>query len=155
MTGIWNRTDRLERQLRAGRPEPSSDLVAALAARVSSRPYRRSSKLRFGFAGALSFAMLASLSAFGGIGYAASAASSVAHTAAAVVSSARHESGPKGGQSSQSGGSSSASGQYGSKVTMCHNGNEITIGQSGEPAHLAQGDTEGPCPASSTPGHGH
>jgi hypothetical protein len=31
------------------------------------------------------------------------------------------------------------------KVTICHNGHSITVAQSAVPAHLAHGDTVGPC----------
>lgn len=36
----------------------------------------------------------------------------------------------------------------GKKVTVCHNGHEITISRSALAAHLDHGDTEGPCPNS-------
>jgi hypothetical protein len=33
----------------------------------------------------------------------------------------------------------------GYKVAMCHNGVTIVVDHAAEPAHLALGDTEGPC----------
>jgi hypothetical protein len=33
------------------------------------------------------------------------------------------------------------------KVTICHNGHTLTVGAPGANAHLAHGDTLGPCPA--------
>jgi Ca2+-binding RTX toxin-like protein len=33
------------------------------------------------------------------------------------------------------------------KVTLCHQGHEISVDEDAVPAHLAQGDTVGPCPA--------
>jgi len=35
------------------------------------------------------------------------------------------------------------------KVTICHNGHSITVAQSAVPAHLAHGDTVGPCASES------
>ena len=38
------------------------------------------------------------------------------------------------------------------KVTLCHNGHNITVSENAVPAHLAHGDTLGPCTGSG--GHG-
>jgi hypothetical protein len=38
------------------------------------------------------------------------------------------------------------------KVTICHNGNTLSVSENAVPAHLAHGDTLGPC--SGEPGHG-
>jgi hypothetical protein len=35
----------------------------------------------------------------------------------------------------------------GTKVTLCHNGQTITVGQPAAQAHLDHGDTAGPCPS--------
>ena len=37
-------------------------------------------------------------------------------------------------------------GQYGSKMTICHQGTTISIDSSAWPAHQRHGDTQGPCP---------
>lgn len=80
----------LEAELRAGRPEPRSELVRELAARVgptSARVTRRRSRAAL----ALAFAVvvLVALAAFGGIGYAKSsfvvAAKSSSHAVSGVV----------------------------------------------------------------------
>lgn len=42
-------------------------------------------------------------------------------------------------------------GQYGAKVTLCHNGNTITVSKHAVPAHLRHGDTLGPCPGPKKP----
>lgn len=79
MRGYWRRRSRgsdLEGALRANRPEPRSEFVKLLAARIDeSRPRRAA--LRLAFAAALTLMMVAALLAFGGIGYAGSAAQQV------------------------------------------------------------------------------
>lgn len=37
-----------------------------------------------------------------------------------------------------------------SKVTLCHEGHTISVSQTSVPAHLAHGDTLGPCPTATT-----
>jgi len=45
-------------------------------------------------------------------------------------------------------------GQYGGKVTICHNGVTITVSKHAVPAHVRlHGDTIGPCPPGSKPGN--
>jgi hypothetical protein len=149
MTGFWKRGDELERQLRAGRPEPRSEFVHALADNVSGRS-RRSARLRVGFAGAISVAAVVSLSAFGGLGYAASAAKHAADQAQAVVTGATNDAGQNNSSGEDANSVSSAQGQYGKKVTVCHHtpsGHNVTITISinALPAHLALGDTRGTC----------
>ena len=145
----------LERRLRRERPEPSGDLVRRLSAEVSgTRRTRTTPRLRIALAVAASAAFAVPLSAFGAAGYAASAARHVAHTAAAAVSAPGQQKKAPSGPSSNANGttssqtaSSSAAAEYGSKVTMCHNGHEISVGSSAVPSHVAQGDTVGSCPA--------
>jgi hypothetical protein len=159
MTGFWKRGDELERKLRAERPEPRSEFVHALADHVLSRRYHASSRLRVVFAGAVTTAVVVSLSAFGGLGYAASAAKHAAGQAQAVVTAAHdngqnnsaHDEGQKDDSSQDDVSLSSAQGQYDKKVTICHHtgsGKNVTITVSVHalPAHLAHGDTIGPCP---------
>jgi hypothetical protein len=160
MTRFWKREEELERRLRAERPEPRSEFVHALTDHVMSRRYRRSARLRVVFAGAITAAAVVSLSAFGGLGYAASAAKHAAGQAEAIVTGATHDEGQNGnsGKNAESGKNadsaqnesvSSAQGQYGKKVTICHHTGSgtvtITISVNALPAHLAHGDTIGPC----------
>jgi hypothetical protein len=165
MTGFWKRGDELERKLRAERPEPRSEFVHALADHVLSRRYRASSRLRVVFAGAITTAVVVSLSAFGGLGYAASAAKHAADQAQAVVNGVSHDEGQgnkhdegqgnkhddaQDNNSDEDDSVSSAQGQYDKKVTICHHTGSgknvtITISVNALPAHLAHGDTIGPC----------
>jgi hypothetical protein len=75
----------IEKELRAGRPEPRSEFVHALEARVrdSRRPARAG--FRVAFVGALTACMLFALASVGGLGYAASAVSDVAVSAKRIV----------------------------------------------------------------------
>jgi hypothetical protein len=65
----------LERELRAGRPQPRADFVESLAAEVRSRPPQRTRIGRVGLAFALSGLIVVALASFGGVGYASSAVS--------------------------------------------------------------------------------
>jgi uncharacterized membrane protein YgcG len=147
MKGFWKRSDELERRLRAERPEPSSQLVESVVEQVSRRPFRRQARMRVVFVTAVSAALALSLSMFGGLSYAASA---VKHAAVAVVAPVTHDSTAPGqakktSSSSTSSSPSSAQGQYGNKVTICHQGHTQQVADDSLPAHLAQGDTLGPC----------
>lgn len=75
----------LERELRAHRPEPRSELVHALEARVSENPRRSRGGFRVAFVGALTACMLFALASVGGLGYAASAVGDVGVTAKRIV----------------------------------------------------------------------
>jgi hypothetical protein len=154
MTRFWKREEGLGRQLRAERPEPRSEFVHALTDHVMSKRYRRSARLRVVFAAAITGAAVVSLSAFGGLGYAASAAKHAAGQAEAIVTGATHDEGQKGNSgknadSAQNDSVSSAQGQYGKKVTICHHTGSgtvtITVSVNALPAHQAHGDTIGPC----------
>jgi Ca2+-binding RTX toxin-like protein len=136
--------DGLENDLRRYRPEPREDFVRELSARVAAdRPARSGARARVGLAGVLTAGLLVAASVFGGIGYAASSVSHAAHAVAAVFTFSPHKVGTV----------SAAADQYG-KVTLCHNGHEITVSPDAVPAHLAQGDTPGPCPVFAPPIHG-
>lgn len=76
----------LEAELRAGRPEPSSELTQRLEARVRNHGRSRTGSLRVAFVGALTAVMLVSLAAVGGVGYASSAARDAAVSVKRVVS---------------------------------------------------------------------
>lgn len=88
MSKFWKRTeDGLEAELRAARPEPRPEFVAMLAERVrSERTTVRRGSFRLAFAGVLTVAMISSLAAFGGLGYAASGVSQAAKSVVRLVS---------------------------------------------------------------------
>jgi hypothetical protein len=73
----WRRKERgVEEELRASRPEPKPEFLASLAeqVRAESRRPRFGARPRLALAGALTAGMLAAVGAFGGFGYAATAA---------------------------------------------------------------------------------
>ena len=130
----------VEDELRRQRPEPRDEFVRQLSGRISADSRRRPALgLRVAFAGSLASLIVVAFAAFGGIGYAASAANSIAQTAQKVVTPK-----PKA--------QSAAADQYVGKITICHHTHSrknpfvtITISQSALNAHLAHGDTIGPC----------
>ncbi|MEA2425821.1 MAG: hypothetical protein QOH13_2231 [Thermoleophilaceae bacterium] len=76
---MFNRDLRkVERRLRDERPAPSAELMRSLAPRRAKRP-------QFAFAGALTVALAISLSAVGGVSYAANAVNSVVKAAKQIV----------------------------------------------------------------------
>jgi hypothetical protein len=75
----------LEAELRAGRPEPSSEFVHRLETRVRNHGRTRVGSLRVAFVGALTAVMLMSLASVGGAGYASSAAKDAAVSVKRVV----------------------------------------------------------------------
>lgn len=82
----WRRRpSHLEKELRAARPEPRPEFLAAVAEQVRGerRPLR--SRPRLAVAGVLTAAMLAAVGAFGGFGYAASAARQAAEAVGAIL----------------------------------------------------------------------
>jgi hypothetical protein len=137
-------TKSLEQELRLYRPQPADDFFHQVTTEIlADAPQRPARRLSLAFAGALASLLVAALAAFGGIGYAASAAEGVAQTAQKVVA-------PKAKTRSVQ---SAAADQYVGKETICHHtGSQshpfvtITISKNAEKAHLAHGDTLGPCP---------
>lgn len=76
----------LEGELRANRPEPSSELVDRLEMRVRTHGRdRRAGSFRVAFAGALVVALMAALGSVGGLGYAATGANQAVSTAKRVM----------------------------------------------------------------------
>ena len=138
MSKFFNRGDDLERELRRNRPEPRAEFLAALVGRERRSTARR---LRVGFAGALTAAMVTALASFGGLSYAASGVESVARVATKIVTPKK----PSKPHATQQ--LSSAAAQYPEKVTICHRGHTITISQNALPAHIAHGDSVGACSA--------
>jgi hypothetical protein len=135
----------LEHELRRDRPEPDKDFVRQLTARIAAdAPQRPARRTGLAFAGALTSLLVVALAAFGGIGYASSAARGVARTAEKVVA-------PK----AKDAGQSAAAAQYVGKETICHHTGSpnhpfvtITISRNALQAHLKHGDTIGPCTGS-------
>ena len=133
----------VEHELRRHRPEPGDDFVRELTGRISADARRRPARgLSIAFAGALTSLLVVALAAFGGIGYAASAAKGVARTAEKVVA-------PKAKTTSRQ---SAAADQYVGKITICHRTGStkhpfvtIRISSSALQAHLNHGDHTGPC----------
>lgn len=77
---------RLERDLRAERPEPRVHFLLGLSNHVvASRPRRQRRASRVAFALALTTFMVGSFASFGGLGYAASQANSAVHVVKKVV----------------------------------------------------------------------
>jgi hypothetical protein len=137
--------DSMERKLRRDRPQPSDDLVQRITEDISGRPARR--RLNLGLAFALTAALTVAFALTGGIGYAASAASKGTNAITGLVS-AENSAKVKGQQSK-----GASAKQYGQKVLICHippgnpdNAHTISVAQAAVPAHLAHGDTLGPCP---------
>jgi hypothetical protein len=132
------RKDSLARELRANRPELSTDFVDALSKHVGAQ-VRRSGLYAWSracFAGALTVLVLGAFASFGGLGYAASGTKEAVKAVKHVVKPSRPQIVNK----------SAAQAQYGQpKVTICHKGHTITIAQPALPAHLRHGDTVGPC----------
>jgi hypothetical protein len=77
----------LEAELRAGRPEPASEFVHRLEARVRNDGGRRfrAGSLRVAFVGALTAVMLLAIASVGGVGYASSAAEDAAVSVKRIV----------------------------------------------------------------------
>ena len=76
----------LEAELRANRPEPSSELVHRLEARVrEDGRHSRAGSFRVAFAGALAAGVLTALASVGGLGYAATGAGQAVEKAKRVV----------------------------------------------------------------------
>ena len=79
-----NRSDGLEAELRANRPEPSDELVQKIESRVRA-DRRRAGSFRVAFAGAIVAGVLAALASVGGLGYAATSAGHAVASAKRVM----------------------------------------------------------------------
>ena len=142
----FQRSPSLGRELHHERPRPSEELVTRITRDVSGRSRRP--RLNLAFAVALTTALVLAFALTGGIGYAASAVSGGTSAITQLVSAKGH--GKSGNKAEKSQGSSAN--QYGHKVLICHippgnpqNAHTISVDQSAVPAHLAHGDTLGPC----------
>ncbi len=89
MSGAWRRdADGVEKALRAGRPEPSDELVDRLVRSVPVRPRQWS---RVSFAAALTVLMVGTFASFGGLGYAASSAEHTVSAVKRIVVTSKHK----------------------------------------------------------------
>jgi hypothetical protein len=132
----FSRGDGLERELRASRPEPRNEFLSALESRISREGGRqRAGSFRLGLAGAVTAAMVISLAAFGGLGYAATGVKSAVHTAVHVVAPVH--------KTQASGPTSSARAQY--FVQVCFHGHTLRVDSHAENALIAAGAKPGAC----------
>jgi hypothetical protein len=130
----------LEAELRASRPEPRPEFVAAIVDRVErAAPQRRAGSFRVAFAGGLTAALFVALASFGGLSYAASGAANAVRQVTGTQQ-------PRAVQGT------AAQAQYEGRITICHRtGNRnrpfitITVNGAAVPAHLRHGDTVGAC----------
>ena len=139
MKSFWKREDKLERELRAQRPEPSVEFMRAIEDKVDGKAYRRQTRpLRLGLAAALTIGMLVALASFGGLGYAATGVSHAVKAAAHVVAP-QHTAAPV----VKAQPLSSARAQY--LVALCFHRHTIYVDSHAAPVLLRLGATRGPC----------
>ena len=138
MRGFWKREDKLERELRAQRPEPRTDFLHALESRVNGKAYRRPARLRLGLAAALTVGMIVALASFGGLGYAATGVTHAVKAATHVVAP-QH----KAVDTGKSVPLSSAQAQY--IVAMCFLRHTIYVDSRAAKILRALGAKDGPC----------
>jgi hypothetical protein len=139
MRGFWKREDKLERELRAQRPEPRAEFMQSIESRVNGKAYRRpTGPLRLGLAAALTVGMLVALASFGGLSYAATGVSHAVKAATHVVAPA-HKAAP----TAKTAPLSSAQAQY--LVAMCFFKHTIYVDSRAAKILRALGATLGPC----------
>ena len=91
MKSFRRHRDRLERELRAQRPEPHAGFLHTLESRIVGEGHGRSSgRVRIGLAVALAVGMISALGAFGGLGYAATGVTNAVQAATHIVAPAHH-----------------------------------------------------------------
>ena len=131
-------TRKLARKLRTERPQPSELLIQEIRGTIEPS-VRQLPRRRFAVAAVVPVFVVVLLSAFGGLGYAANGTEQ-------AVTAVKHVVAPAKQHKLVIVKRSAAHSQYGHhKVTICHNGHTITIDEDALPAHLAHGDTLGPC----------
>jgi hypothetical protein len=160
----------LETRLRQSRPQPRAELMQRLSDHVAeSRPRRRSTRGAIAVVGVAIVVMLALFGAFGGVGYAASAAKDVVVAAKNVVvapvetkkadtqlnnnagatSSNTNGQGNDQKQNGTNEGGKPDDKEYGHKTTICHNPGPhqqtLEVSDNAVPAHLAHHDYLGAC----------
>ena len=172
---IRRRRDELERRLDSERPQPPDEFISRLTGRLTPAPVRRRSGWSIALAASFTALLVTAFALTGGIGYAAGAAKDGTTAVTSLVSSSDNpgKSNESSGKSSASSGTSSASsgksdessgtsgnsngsgsGSQGDhKQAVCHippgnpdNAHTIVVDDSAVPAHLAHGDSLGPCP---------
>jgi putative hemolysin len=163
---------RLMKRLESERPQPSDELLSTLAARMGSTGARRRSGWQLAAVAGFTMLLASALALTGGIGYAASAVKGGTTAVTTLVTgpsdadkpkktAAQSTSASQSGASTSSNANSAARGnqqsaarnQYQEKVLICHippgepdNAHTISVSPNAVPAHLAHGDTLGPCP---------
>lgn len=144
----------LEDELRQDRPQADDRFVDELLTKISATPmpYARP---RLGLALAFVLVTIVVFGAFGGLGYAMSAASdAVSSTTNAVSAVVNVDKGTVDAKAENGDDNASKAGQaqYHEEVLICHrppgspdNSQTLSVQQSAVAAHLAHGDTLGPC----------
>jgi hypothetical protein len=138
MKDFWRNGDRLDRKLRAQRPEPRDELVSRIESRIGESRPRTYRGFRLGLAAALTVGMLVALSAFGGFSYAATGVTHAVRAATHVVAP-QHKAAP----AAVSHPISSAQAQY--LVAMCFFRHTIYVDSRAARILRALGATLGPC----------
>lgn len=166
---------RFLKRLESERPQPPDEFVSAVTNRLEPNRVRRARGWQVALAGGLTTLLVLAFAMTGGIGYAASAVKDgTTAVTTLVVGSPKADKADKpqkaqvnsasnasSSNASTSAGNSAARGnqqssarkQYQEKVVICHrppgnpeNAHTISVSQNAVPAHLAHGDTLGPCP---------
>jgi hypothetical protein len=155
---------RFSKRLESERPQPSDEFMRAMKGRLESERVTRPRGWRLAFAGGLTALLVLAFALTGGIGYAASAVKdSTSAVTTFVAGPSKADKAKKAGKPAVQGSnvttsargnqSSSARNQYQEKVVICHippgepeNAHTISVSPNAVPAHLAHGDTLGPCP---------
>ena len=129
-------SDRLERELRAQRPEPRAGFLHTLETRIvgEGRP-RPAGRLRIGVAIALAVGMVSALGAFGGLSYAATGVTHAVQAATHVVAPAH--------PAQKAVPLNSARAQY--LVAMCFHRHTIYVDSHAARVLRRLGATDGPC----------
>ena len=132
-------SDRLERELRAQRPEPRAGFLHTLETRIVGEGRARpAGRLRIGVAIALAVGMVSALGAFGGLSYAATGVTHAVQAASHVVAPAHHATPAQAAVPLNS-----ARAQY--LVSMCFHRHTIYVDSHAARVLRRLGATDGPC----------
>ena len=150
----------LETELRDNRPTPRDEFVDEMLGGIPDAPAPGRSRPRLGLALGFALVTVIAFGAFGGVGYAKSAASNAAKSTKHAVSSVVQSDSGKSQKSNSSQQSSSSQQSAPGKQTICHYppGNPgkpvtISISTSAVQTHLdLHGDSVGACDPGSEPG---
>jgi ribosomal protein L34 len=139
MKGFRKHSDRLERELRAQRPEPRAGFLNALETRiVGESRTSRAGRVRIGLAIALAVGMVSALGAFGGLSYAATGVTHAVQAAAHAVTPSHNTTADLKAQPL-----SSAKAQY--LVAMCFFRHTIYVDSRAARILRLLGAKDGPC----------